>query len=204
MVRRLANNPRNNKLIRRMTLLSGVRFSVTLYPMGRHRLPPPKSSSYITPEGAARLREELDYLWRVKRPQVTQAVSEAAAQGDRSENAEYIYGKKQLREIDRRIRFLQKRLDSLVIVDRPPSDTSRVYFGARVRLENESGDIAEYRIVGADEADVGKGLLSIDSPLARALLRKAEGDEVAVLLPQGQAVYTILEVSYASFRKADD
>lgn len=187
-----------------MTLLSGEHFSVTLYPMGRHRLPPPKSSSYITPEGAARLREELDYLWRVKRPQVTQAVSEAAAQGDRSENAEYIYGKKQLREIDRRIRFLQKRLDSLVIVDRPPSDTSRVYFGARVRLENESGDIAEYRIVGADEADVGKGLLSIDSPLARALLRKAEGDEVAVLLPQGQAVYTILEVSYASFRKADD
>ena len=150
-----------------------------------------------------RLREELDYLWRVKRPQVTQAVSEAAAQGDRSENAEYIYGKKQLREIDRRIRYLQKRLDSLLIVDRPPSDTSRVYFGAWIRLENEAGDITEYRIVGPDESDIRKGLISIDSPLARALLKKTVDDEVTVLLPQGQTVYTILELSYSPFRKAD-
>src|SRR3990167_8494464 len=112
--------------------------------MGRNRLPQPKGSAYITPEGAARLREELDYLWRVKRPQVTQAVSEAAAQGDRSENAEYIYGKKQLREIDRRIRFLQKRFDDLVIVDRAPEDTSRIFFGARVRLESAAGDVLEY------------------------------------------------------------
>src|SRR3970040_2834749 len=104
--------------------------------MARHKHSPPKGSACITPEGRARLREELVYLWRVKRPQVTQAVSEAAALGDRSENTEYIYGKKQLREIDRRIRFLQKRLDSLVIVDRPPSDTSRVYFGAWVRLQS--------------------------------------------------------------------
>jgi transcription elongation factor GreB len=136
--------------------------------MGRNRLPQPKSSAYITPEGASRLRQELDYLWRVKRPQVTQAVSEAAAQGDRSENAEYIYGKKQLREIDRRIRFLQKRLDALVIVDRAPTDSTRIYFGAWVRLETDHGETVEYRIVGPDEFDLEKGLISIDSPLARA------------------------------------
>src|SRR3989344_5410308 len=128
--------------------------------MGRNRLPPAKSSAYITPQGAQRLREELDHLWRVKRPQVTQAVSEAAAQGDRSENAEYIYGKKQLREIDRRIRFLQKRLDILVIVDRVPEDTSRIYFGAWVRLESAAGETLEYRIVGADECDLKQGLIS--------------------------------------------
>src|SRR4030066_492997 len=103
--------------------------------MGRNRLPPAKSSAYITPAGAENLRAELDRLWRVQRPQVTQAVSEAAAQGDRSENAEYIYGKKQLREIDRRIRYLTKRLEELVVVDRPPADTGRGYFGARGRLE---------------------------------------------------------------------
>ena len=171
--------------------------------MGRNRLPPAKSSAYITPQGAQRLREELDHLWRVKRPQVTQAVSEAAAQGDRSENAEYIYGKKQLREIDRRLRYLQKRLDSLVIVDRPPTDTSRIYFGAWVRLENEAGNIAEYRIVGPDELDLGKSYISIDSPLARALLKNTIDDDVTVLLPHGQTVYTILEISYSSFEKTD-
>jgi transcription elongation factor GreB len=167
--------------------------------MGRNRLPQARGSAYITPQGAQRLREELDQLWRVKRPQVTQAVSEAAAQGDRSENAEYIYGKKQLREIDRRIRFLQKRLDVLMIVDRPPSDTSRVYFGAWVRLESETGDRAEYRIVGPDESDINKGFISIDSPLARALLKKTAEDEVTVSLPRGQTVYTVLEVRYAPF-----
>jgi transcription elongation factor GreB len=167
--------------------------------MGRNRLPAPKASAYITPQGAQCLREELDHLWRVQRPQVTQAVSEAAAQGDRSENAEYIYGKKQLREIDRRIRFLQKRLDVLKIVDRPPSDTSRVYFGAWVRLESETGDMAEYRIVGPDETDINKGFISIDSPLARALLKKTAEDEVTVSLPRGQTVYTVLEVRYAPF-----
>ena len=164
--------------------------------MGRNRLPPAKASAYITPHGARRLREELDYLWRVKRPQVTQAVSEAAAQGDRSENAEYIYGKKQLREIDRRIHFLQKRLDSLVIVDRAPQDTSRIYFGAWVRLESDDGEIAEYRIVGPDEFDLEKGLISIDSPLARALLKKTVDDEVTVTLPKGRTTYTVLEIRY--------
>ena len=167
--------------------------------MGRNRLPQPKGSAYITPEGAARLREELDHLWRVKRPQVTQSVSEAAAQGDRSENAEYIYGKKQLREIDRRVRFLQKRLDALMIVDRAPTDTSRIYFGAWVRLETDRGETVEYRIVGPDEFDLEKGLISIDSPLARALLKKTVDDEITVVLPKGRMVYTVLEISYRPF-----
>ena len=171
--------------------------------MGRNRLPQPKGSAYITPEGAARLREELDYLWRVKRPQVTQAVSEAAAQGDRSENAEYIYGKKQLREIDRRIRFLQKRLDALVIVDRAPTDISRIYFGAWVRLETDRGETVEYRIVGPDEFDIDKGLISIDSPLARALLKKTTDDEVTLALPRGRTLYTVLEVRYSPFDRVD-
>lgn len=171
--------------------------------MGRNRLPQPKGSAYITPEGASRLREELDYLWRVKRPQVTQAVSEAAAQGDRSENAEYIYGKKQLREIDRRIRFLQKRLDALVIVDRAPTDTSRIYFGAWVRLETDRGETVEYRIVGPDEFDLDKGLISIDSPLARALLKKTTDDEVILALPRGRTLYTVLEVRYSPFDRVD-
>ena len=171
--------------------------------MGRNRLPQPKGSAYITPEGAARLREELDYLWRVKRPQVTQAVSEAAAQGDRSENAEYIYGKKQLREIDWRIRFLQKRLDALVIVDRAPTDISRIYFGAWVRLETDRGETVEYRIVGPDEFDIDKGLISIDSPLARALLKKTTDDEVTLALPRGRTLYTVLEVRYSPFDRVD-
>jgi transcription elongation factor GreB len=171
--------------------------------MGRNRLPQPKGSAYITPEGASRLREELDHLWRVKRPQVTQSVSEAAAQGDRSENAEYIYGKKQLREIDRRIRFLQKRLDALVIVDRAPTDTARIYFGAWVRLETDHGETVEYRIVGPDEFDLEKGLISIDSPLARALLKKTTDDEIILALPRGQALYTVLEVRYSPFDRVD-
>jgi len=171
--------------------------------MGRNRLPQPKSSAYITPEGAARLREELDHLWRVKRPQVTQSVSEAAAQGDRSENAEYIYGKKQLREIDRRIRFLQKRLDALVIVDRAPTDTARIFFGAWVRLETDRGETVEYRIVGPDEFDLEKGLISIDSPLARALLKKTTEDEITLALPRGQTLYTVLEVRYTPFDRVD-
>ena len=164
--------------------------------MGRHRLPRPKSSGYITPAGAERLRAELENLWRVQRPRVTQAVADAAALGDRSENAEYIYGKRQLREIDRRIRFLQKRLDDLVIVDRPPSDPARVYFGAWVRLEDRDGNTYEYRIVGPDEFDPDKGWISVDSPLARALLKKTTDDEVAVELPNGRMHYTVIGVRY--------
>lgn len=165
--------------------------------MGRNRLPGTKRSAYITRAGAERLRAELDHLWRVTRPKVTQAVSEAAALGDRSENAEYIYGKKQLREIDSRIRFLQKRLDELVVVDQAPSDTTRVYFGARVQLEDGAGKLFDYRIVGPDELDAEKGWISIDSPLARALLKKAVDDEVSVEQPSGgTAIYTLVGIRY--------
>ncbi len=146
------------------------------------------------------MSDELSYLWKEKRPKVTQAVAEAAAQGDRSENAEYIYGKKQLREIDSRIRFLMKRLDSLTVVDRKPAAGDQVFFGAWVRLEDEAGDIVEYRIVGPDEFDPDKGFISIDSPMARALMRKTEGDEIVVQRPKGEATFTIVKVSYQPFQ----
>lgn len=164
--------------------------------MGRQRLPRPKSSVYITPQGAERLHAELDRLWRQERPKVTQAVAEAAAQGDRSENAEYIYGKKRLREIDARIRYLQKRLGEVEVVERPPDDPSRVFFGAWVRLEDDAGDESVYRIVGADEFDPREGWISIDSPLARALLKKTVDDEVTVELPAGRRSLVVVEVSY--------
>ena len=158
-----------------------------------------RGSHYITPEGNKRLRQELDHLWRIKRPQVTQAVSEAAAMGDRSENAEYIYGKKQLREIDRRVRFLQKRLDELIVVDRSPDDSQRIYFGAWVRLEDETGKTHEYRIVGPDEFDLDLGLISMDAPLARALMKKTVDDEVVVQRPEGAATFSVLAVGYSPF-----
>ncbi|MBV0932604.1 transcription elongation factor GreB [Marinobacterium weihaiense] len=148
--------------------------------MGRWRPPQPKSSPYITLEGYERLNEELKYLWKVKRPEVTQAVKEAAAQGDRSENAEYIYGKKQLREIDRRVRYLSKRLEHIKVVDRVPDDPSRVFFGAWVTLVGEEDQERRYRIVGGDEIDPAKGHISIDAPLARQLLKKQVGDEVCL------------------------
>lgn len=151
---------------------------------------------YITPEGRTHLSEELSYLWKVKRPQVTQAVAEAAAMGDRSENAEYIYGKKQLRQIDSRMRFLTKRLEELVVVDRTPKDTSKIFFGAWVELEDSEGNQFQYRIVGPDESDMKKGFISIDSPMAKALLRKAEGDEVVVSRPNGTDAFVITSVSY--------
>jgi transcription elongation factor GreB len=162
----------------------------------RDRTPRPRSSSYITAAGAAKLREELHQLWSIERPRVTQEVADAAAQGDRSENAEYIYGKKRLREIDRRVRWLSKRLDEVKIVDEVPADGGRVFFGAWVTLEDEDGGEAEYRIVGADESDVGKGWISIDSPVAKALLGKRDGDEVTVVRPKGEATYTIVGIRY--------
>jgi len=164
--------------------------------MGRFRPPQPPSSAYITPEGATRLRAELDALWRVERPRVTQAVSEAAAQGDRSENAEYTYGKRRLREIDRRVRFLRKRLEVLTVVERAPSDRSRVYFGAWVRLERDDATEVTYRVVGPDETDLGPGYISMDSPLGRTLLRKGRDEEVTVHAPEGTRTYTILEIRY--------
>src|ERR1700690_1310718 len=123
-------------------------------------------SSYITPEGQKRLSKELSYLWKVKRPLVTRAVAEAAAMGDRSENAEYIYGKKQLRQIDARMRFLAKRLDELIVVDRIPDDTSKVFFGAWVEIEDPDGNVYQYRIVGPDETNAENNFISIDSPMA--------------------------------------
>lgn len=165
--------------------------------MGRYRAPQPIGSKYITPEGYRRLQEELQYLWKVERPQVTAAVAEAAAQGDRSENAEYTYGKKRLREIDRRVRFLSKRLDGMTVVDRLPADQSRIYFGAWFRLEDEGGDLHTYRLVGPDEFEPSKGWISMDSPLGRAVMRKAVDDEVHVRLPAGEATYIVVEIAYA-------
>ncbi|PZN33284.1 MAG: transcription elongation factor GreB [Proteobacteria bacterium] len=164
--------------------------------MSRYRPPAPKGSKFITPEGANRLKAELDHLWRVLRPQVTQAVAEAAAQGDRSENAEYTYGKRQLREIDRRVRFLRQRLDGMVVVDKPPADRSRVFFGAWVTLEDETGAEVEYRIVGPDEFDAARGLISMDAPLGRALLRKGLDEEVQVQLPGGTKTYVVTGIRY--------
>jgi transcription elongation factor GreB len=164
--------------------------------MGRYRAPPAAGSKYITPDGAQRLREELDALWRVERPKVTQAVSEAAAQGDRSENAEYTYGKRRLREIDRRVRFLRKRLDGMVIVDQRPSDPNRVFFGAWVAVEAEDGSQVRYRIVGPDEFDLAPGFISMDSPLGRALLGKKLDDEFTAELPGGARTFVIVAIEY--------
>ena len=164
--------------------------------MGRFRAPPPAASKYVTPAGARRLREELEQLWREERPRVTQAVAAAAAQGDRSENAEYIYGKRRLREIDRRVRFLRRRLQGMVIVDQPPADLQRVFFGAWVMLEAEDGARSRYRIVGPDEFDMAPGYISMDSPLGRALLRRALDEEVTVETPGGRRAYMIVSISY--------
>jgi transcription elongation factor GreB len=164
--------------------------------MSRYREPQKPGSKYITPEGARRLNKELDELWRVERPRVTQAVSEAAAQGDRSENAEYTYGKKRLREIDRRVRFLRKRLDGMVVVDRAPSDPGRVFFGAWVTVEDEEGNEARHRIVGPDEFDAAPGYISMDSPLGRALMKKGLDDEVTIEVPGGKRTLVIVKVEY--------
>ena len=165
--------------------------------MSRWRPPPEKSTALVTPEGHARLKAELDELWRVRRPEVVRALSAAAAEGDRSENAEYTYRKKQLGEIDRRVRYLSKRLQELRVVDTVPSDPDAVYFGAVVEVEDvASGECATYRIVGPDETDAAKGWISIDSPLARALLKKRVDDEVAAELPGGRRGFVVMAVDY--------
>lgn len=164
--------------------------------MGRYRPPQPKSTPVITAEGEARLREELNYLWKEKRPAVTQAVSEAAALGDRSENAEYIYGKKQLREIDRRVRFLTKRLEALKVVESTPDDQSRIYFGAWVTVENDKGESQRFRIVGPDEFDLNKGYLSIDAPMAKALLGKQIDEEITLTIEGKDNYYYIEKIEY--------
>ncbi|MFV1973326.1 MAG: transcription elongation factor GreB [Thiohalobacterales bacterium] len=163
--------------------------------MGRYRPPAPKSSPYITRPGHEALQAELKALW-MRRTGVTRALTAAAAEGDRSENAEYIYRKKELREIDRRVRYLQKRLPELKVVDAPPTDRQRVFFGARVTLEDEQGQEYVYRVVGADEFDPGKGWISMDSPMARALMQKTLDDEVTVETPEGKFGYVITAVHY--------
>ena len=153
-------------------------------------------SKYVTREGAKRLRTELDHLWRVERPAVTQAVAEAAAQGDRSENAEYIYGKRRLREIDRRVRFLRERLDGMIVVSQPPADRSRIFFGAWVTVVDAAGARHRHRIVGPDEFDQGAGYISMDSPLGRALLGKRIGDALEIELPTGTISVSVNSIVY--------
>lgn len=142
------------------------------------------------------MRTELHQLWRVRRPEVVRALSAAAAEGDRSENAEYIYRKKELREIDRRVRYLSKRVDELKVVDQTPADRDRVFFGAWVAVSRDDGDQHEYRIVGSDETDAGQGLISIDSPLARAMLGHRVGDRFEVELPEERREYEICTIRY--------
>ncbi|SDP33602.1 transcription elongation factor GreB [Pseudomonas arsenicoxydans] len=164
--------------------------------MSRYRPPRTAGTALITPEGEARMRAEFHELWHIRRPQVTQSVSEAAAQGDRSENAEYTYGKKMLREIDSRVRFLTKRLEALKVVSEKPSDPNKVYFGAWVTIEDEDRKESRYRIVGPDELDLKLGLISIDSPLARALIGKALDAEVRVQTPTGEQCVYIVAIEY--------
>ena len=164
--------------------------------MGRYRPPRKRGSRYITPEGEKALRQELHQLWKVERPQVTSAVHEAAKNGDRSENGDYIYGKRRLREIDSRVRFLNKRLDELEIVNRTPDDTSRIFFGAWVTLEGEDGEEKRWRIVGPDEFDLAAGKLSMDSPMARSLLGKAVDAEVVVNSPSGEKTFYVVDITY--------
>ena len=164
--------------------------------MSRYRPPRPKSSPYITAEGYARLSEELKHLWKVTRPEVTRKVAEAAALGDRSENAEYIYGKKQLREIDARVRFLSKRLDELTVVDKAPRDSEQIFFGAWVTVENEAGETFCYRLVGPDEFDAAPEYISIDSPMARALLKKRVDDDVVVRLGDEETHFAVVAIRY--------
>jgi len=153
---------------------------------------------YLTPEGAKKLATELNQLASVERPRVVQEVADAAAQGDRSENAEYTYGKKRLREIDARVRHLRRRLDRMTVVDQPPSDPRRVFFGAWVTLEDDAGAERRYRIVGPDEFDRAPEYISMDAPLARALLGKPVDAEIRLETPEGPRHYVIVEVAYTT------
>ncbi len=164
--------------------------------MSRWRAPVAASTAMITPAGHHRLKDELDDLWRVRRPEVVRALAAAAAEGDRSENAEYTYRKKQLGEIDRRVRYLGKRLERLRVIDTVPSDPSAIFFGAWFRVEDEDGAEREYRIVGPDETDAAKGWISVDSPLARAAMKRRVDDEFEADLPGGRARFVVAAVRY--------
>ena len=166
--------------------------------MSRWRPPGERSTALITRAGHDRLKAELDDLWRVQRPEVVKALAAAAAEGDRSENAEYTYRKKQLGGIDRRVRYLSKRIPSLKVIETAPADPEAVFFGAVVELEDvENGELARYRIVGPDETDARQGWISIDSPLARAMLKKRIDDEFTAELPGSARRFFIVSVQYA-------
>ena len=165
--------------------------------MGRYRPPRPQSSPYITAEGAEKMRAELRQLWKVERPRVTQVVHEAAKNGDRSENGDYIYGKRRLREIDSRVRYLTKRLEDATIVEDKPRDPSKVFFAAWVTVEDkESGEQQCFRLVGSDETDAKLDWISIDSPMAQALIGKTIDDEVYVKTPAGDRCFIVTAIRY--------
>ena len=165
--------------------------------MSRWRPPAPRSTAIITREGFEKLKAEVDYLWHTLRPEVVKALAAAAAEGDRSENAEYTYRKKQLGGIDRRVRYLSKRIPALQVAEGVPGDQEAVFFGARVTLENAaSGEEVTYRVVGPDETDAEQGWISIDSPLARAMLKKHLDDEFEAELPGGRTRFFVVEVRY--------
>lgn len=156
------------------------------------------STNIITKEGHEALKQELDFLWREKRPDTTRKVTWAASLGDRSENADYQYNKKLLREIDRRVRYLRKRLEDVRVVEYSPEQEGRVFFGAWVEIENESGEVKKFRVVGYDEIYGRNDYISIDSPMARALLKKEVGDEAIVQTPGGEVLWWINEISYSN------
>ncbi len=165
--------------------------------MSRWRPPSPASTAIITREGFERLRTELNELWKERRPEVVKALAAAAAEGDRSENAEYTYRKKQLGEIDRRVRYLSQRLEVLKVAEQLPNDRDAVYFGAWIELEDlASAEVSRYRIVGPDETDAARGFISIDSPLARAALKKRVDDEFEVALPSGVRRFALQAIAY--------
>lgn len=164
--------------------------------MSRWRPPNPASTALITREGLLRLRHELNELWQIKRPEVVRALSAAAAEGDRSENAEYIYRKKQLGEIDHRVRYLSKRIEVLKVPDLTQAPNGKIFFGASFELENDDGEVRAYRIVGPDETDAKLSWISIDSPLARAALNKAVAQEFEVELPTGITGFVVVSINY--------
>ncbi len=158
-----------------------------------------KKTNLITPEGYTRLQSKRDFLWQVRHPELAQKVREAAAQGDRSENADYTYNKRELNQTLSKVRFLSQRLDVLKVVDREPADKNRVFFGAWVTLENEAGEEESYRIVGPDEADASALLISIDAPRARLLLGKSLDDELSLPTPKGPQLFIITAIRYSVF-----
>jgi transcription elongation factor GreB len=165
--------------------------------MSRWRPPSPSSTAIITRDGFEKLKSELDHLWHTLRPEVVKALAAAAAEGDRSENAEYTYRKKQLGEIDRRVRYLSKRIPSLKVAEGVPADQETVFFGAVIELENvDSGETLRYRIVGPDETDAKLGWISIDSPLARAVMKKRVDDEFDAELPGGRTHFAVIGIKY--------